>query len=59
MVARQLYINIKTLLQEAGVENAGFDADALIEHAAGKPRLLLDEVTPAQAAQAMDLANCS
>ncbi len=52
----ELHHTIKTLLQDAGVDNAGFDADALIEQAAGCPRLLAGEVTDEQAARATDMA---
>ncbi|MDL2253131.1 peptide chain release factor N(5)-glutamine methyltransferase [Ruminococcaceae bacterium OttesenSCG-928-I18] len=42
--ANELYRTIYETLTEAGIEDAGFEADVLIEHVAGKHRLLLEDL---------------
>ncbi len=45
---REVYAEIKTLLEKAGIEGAAFEADILISEVCGASRFLLGEVSPTQ-----------
>lgn len=51
-----MYLRLKKQLQEAGVEDAGFDVEQLIRHVAGRSRFELNALTPAQLAALEALA---
>lgn len=48
MRAQDAYLQIRDMLRQAGVEDAGFDASTLFAHAAGRPRFFVDELDDAQ-----------
>lgn len=48
MRAQDAYLQIRDMLRQAGVEDAGFDASALFAHVVGRPRFFVDEVDGAQ-----------
>ncbi len=56
MTAREAYVHVCGLLQDAGVPDAAFDADALIAHVAGASRFILDDLTASQTADLLALA---
>lgn len=56
MKAQDAYLTVRDMLRKAGVEDAGFDADALFAHVAGVSRLFTDEIDEAKWQELLALA---